>query len=829
MGETSAALPRDDRGRRPTGAHRAVLSTAIAVMALLVTLMPAAGSRASALLPAADEPKIAGESPKVRIVVKAPKAVAATVTVSGSPRRVVAKPPGTRSVTRTFKVEKGRHKVLAEDVTFNGRVFVPAVSTKSFVAEPGDLDKVVVRYAAVDGVPSHLEVTDLQADSVALAWDGGGQARLALRRTAGTIPPASPTAGTEVAISGTTASDTGLASGHSYTYALFARAAGRWVGPLTVTVGTPEQMSTDSVTASYLAGEATELLPGRKFTVVATGRGQVKVTVQGDPVSLGQVLVLPISESLPSGYIGTVTSIAADGTVTLSVSGIGDAFDYFAFDVPEFDTEYVDALMAAPSTRHDAPRTTTARARTASLPSCLSAELSTKVTLDPSMSLSGYSKGRIVMKKIPWLPDVPVGASLEGSLQVNLKMAAGIGTDLSIACGVDIDPIAKTFMAGPVPMALVFDPKAEVAVSGSLSVSNVGVQAEAGLYWDVAFGAGVDDHADGGLIHGASPLTPVATAKGAVGLTLGGSLTFGPGAAEKGAGAVAGVKGNLDILKAEAAVLRTEEAGDPQSDSCVKLSAGGSAGLSMTAKAWAGRWEQDVTLEIPGLVGAWDYGGPWFWPQDCETPGVNNAYVLKVDEEDNSSATVATHLASLGYNVDTGTSMPEFPGDYHQIWVFGVFAGYDAALVAQLEDFIEDGGSVFINGEHSCCDAVNRGLESLMDSVLATDVGVVTSCTSPCVEQPVPLNPDAAGGIANTPNESTTVLTSALGYYTGVPLRNQLVVLSGYVGGTVWEPSDMAEGHGRLVTLSDSNWSNARYFPGNNERFVANVAAFLRK
>lgn len=275
-------------------------------------------------------------------------------------------------------------------------------------------------------------------------------------------------------------------------------------------------------------------------------------------------------------------------------------------------------------------------------------------------------------------------------------------------------------------------------------------------------------------------------------------------------------------------MIKAREANDPRGDMCAKLSAGGSAGLSLTARAWLGRWSAAKSYELSGMNGDWSYGGPWYKPFNCESGLSDNVFIVTTNEEDSSTLTVAAALTALGYTVETGSTMPPFPGDYGQIWVFGTYTGRGVEIEDKVAEYIAGGGSVFMNAEHSCCFDLNESVERVMDTVLSANVDIVTDCTDPCLTEAFALNPGAIGNIANTPNVNVSVFTDALGYATGVPAANRLLMVGSYVSGTVWGPGDMAGGKGRLVTLHDSNWSNASNFTAGNAAFVENVAHFLR-
>lgn len=211
-------------------------------------------------------------------------------------------------------------------------------------------------------------------------------------------------------------------------------------------------------------------------------------------------------------------------------------------------------------------------------------------------------------------------------------------------------------------------------------------------------------------------------------------------------------------------------------------------------------------------------------PAEC---GGGEILLLAVDLEGNDATTVGVALESFGYGVTIASTLPADLAAYDQVWAFSTYNGYPVGIRSALVDYVLGGGSLFINSEHSCCFQTNSDVEAVMDAILITDVSVVTACASPCTNRFDLLASTALGGVADTPNAATSVYTDAVGLYTGVSDPNVLVYHDGVAAGTVWGPSYTRSGAGRLVTLGDSNWSDDSRFPGRNEAFAENVAAYL--
>jgi hypothetical protein len=127
--------------------------------------------------------------------------------------------------------------------------------------------------------------------------------------------------------------DLGLRPGAVYSHALFTRETRGWIGPVAMTVGT---VSRDPTVAAYVAPPSTVIVSatdGDKPTVTAGGVSVQLAAGRATPV-IGAGFVLPVSPTLPAGYLGQVTSVSADGrSVSLIPAGLADAFDYYKINV----------------------------------------------------------------------------------------------------------------------------------------------------------------------------------------------------------------------------------------------------------------------------------------------------------------------------------------------------------------------------------------------------------------------------------------------------------------------------------------------------------------
>ena len=193
---------------------------------------------------------------------------------------------------------------------------------------------------AADGAATGLHLTTVTQTGLQLSWTAPAGSAFSLRRSTGSAAPQQRSDGTAVPVNGTSATDQGLTAGTQYSYSLFTRIHARWYGPLIVTASTsPAPGSTD---ASYVAEPSTLIAKASDIvSAVTTGTGvRVVLADQVAPRLLGSAVILPISGTLPGGYLGVVNAVSSDGrTVDLAAGGLSDAFDYYELSVDSFTTD----------------------------------------------------------------------------------------------------------------------------------------------------------------------------------------------------------------------------------------------------------------------------------------------------------------------------------------------------------------------------------------------------------------------------------------------------------------------------------------------------------
>jgi chitodextrinase len=606
----------------------------------------------------------------VRVAIATPEGVPVNVTLAGKTQHVAAKPPAGTVTVVTLTVPSGTYHVHFPSVTFEGTRYVGRGTSLKIRVRPDRTKTILIVYDA-DGAARELHATAVSQTSLTLAWTAPEGSRFSLRRTLGSNPATRRWQGVKVRTVGRTAVDTGLQPGTQYSYSLFTRRRHHWIGPLVIVAGTaPPSGSTD---ASYIASPTTLLPKASDIASVATTGSGVQLVLQNNVHTppLGAGVVLPISEALPGGFLGVVTSVSEDGrTIGLEAGGLSDAFDYYELSVPDFHggdpappttaalargghpatsstsgpltpadrNRLADASGAASlSSRvpHAATAPKTAGAPANALISCLGGSGAKEISFDPSLSLGGHFHATITKYKI-FGKDVPTGATLDMAVAATASGIATVTTSGNLSCNAPLVPVLVPIAQAPVPISFYFNPTAQFTVNGSVEVNNLGLTVTAGVKVSGHFGLTDGASFSGSPILSAVPTAPKVVKNGSIGFKVGGQVIIGPGAGTPKAGVIAGLGGELNPIDASFGFVFPKD--DPRFNACLKASAAFTRSLYLIAKAWVGNWDLTKSITLDALKGSNDYpGSPWYHPAGCKdavNPGdtVLGGGVTKIDD-----------------------------------------------------------------------------------------------------------------------------------------------------------------------------------------------------
>ena len=376
--------------------------------------------------------------------------------------------------------------------------------------------------------------------------------------------------------------------------------------------------TSDPTVASFAAPPSTVIVePGDADKATVTADGVRVALAPSRPTPLVDAgFVLPVSPELPAGYLGKVDAVSGNGReVQLAPAGLADAFDFYKIEVDlgavaPITLHPTSDATASPRMQTDGAPFTRLRALRPGLQNCLGGSLAGSVALYPTIRPSGHFSSSLVKK---W-GKIPVGATFDMSATIDVGLTADLDVAAAVSCGIPFQPVIRNIALVPVPIALAFDPTAEISIGGQVRIKNLGYSATGGFWTKGEIGA--RNAVDGGLIKNASPTTPSRTWAFPLTLTLGGELTVGPGGGVAKSGVVAGVGGRFVPLKATFGPQF--DAADPRRDACVRTTIGLESELNVNAKAWYGNWSISQSLTLDQLRYANDYAGPWFLPKDCD-------------------------------------------------------------------------------------------------------------------------------------------------------------------------------------------------------------------
>jgi hypothetical protein len=594
-----------------TGLNAALIGTqaqAVAGARLSMATSPASadlGDRGTMTGGRAESPRItrlAAATGHVRVVFLTPRGVPASLVLNGKTRTAVTKKdPQDRRSRITVRVKPGAYRVKGTAAIVNGKRYVAKVSAARLRVTAGKRTTITVRMLARKQ-RGRFQATTVTATQVALQWTlpKKGVTSVLLRRAAGGTPPARLTSGTKVAVvKGAAArhTDAGLVPSRDYSYSLFARTKGGWSKPLTLNAHTA---AAAGPRIAYVKKPGALLVSPGTSLDVAIGNGTVLVNLGNRwPVpDLGAGVILPISDDLPGGYVGTVAEVLPDGhRLRLADGGLPDVFDYLSIDA-DLATTLTHVTELPPS---EVPLNARGMAKCAPGGG---AQVALK-------NLSVVPEGHLRYTLDSWF-SVPVAVNLDTRVAARYSVTADLAAKFSGSCYVGLPKLVVSGWAGPVPLAFKADNGITISANGTLELPGAQFSLTQGAWSKARFG--LSPYVIGGPVYASGAAPPKAAAlSGSVGLKYGVDMTFGIGQATGGVGAMAGLNGHLNVIQADFTAKATSTG-----QVCGSLDAKSSAGLALKAQAWAGALSAAATLAIPGLNGGYQWPGyPHDIPRGC--------------------------------------------------------------------------------------------------------------------------------------------------------------------------------------------------------------------
>lgn len=554
---------------------------------LLVVWLTAAATALSVL--AASPAEAASKPSRLTVVIKTPKGVPATVAVTGAAKRTVAKAPAGKRVTRTVKVKAGKYVVRPRQIVRGGRIYLPTKTVQKVRVKRGKTTKVMVTYRRA-ATAAKVEVRSLGAGSISVGWSAPKKAKVKVRLTKGAQPASSVRRGTAVRVKGRTATATKLKQGTTYSFSVFTKVKGTWVGPLSVTAS--PRASKSSGKPTFVTAPDTVMVPASAPVTLRPHGSRFTSTVpKGVQPVLGEAWVLPSTSRLPGGFLGRVASISADGrSVTLEPIGYPEAFAELSFSTKisaqqRLQVARISTLPSLSERRGMALPSFELPSARGECEAYLSAG-----TLEPTVLVRGTADYEFKRKRGAL---VPTSAKLESRLSVEVNWAFGLTAGIEAECQVDFKEFSRAFAVGPIPMGVkaTLHAKLEVEATRTEEIRTTA-------------SAGIDVTATMSLRH-PKPKTTTKVYSSVSGLDgtmasglsgaikLGGDVLLGPGTALPKVGGIAGLRTEIHPL-----VVSAQATTDPDAACRFSWRISSAMEAALEARVWFGRFDSDIELTI---------------------------------------------------------------------------------------------------------------------------------------------------------------------------------------------------------------------------------------
>jgi hypothetical protein len=590
-----------------------------------------------------------GRAVRVKVQIRTPAGVPASVRLIGRSKVVVGKPARGRSRTARPALRPGRYRVRVDDVVAGGRTYRAVRPPRTVrVSSAGRAPVVRVRLARLRTLKVAAEASGPR--SVRLRWQAPKRARVVVRRAAGERAPAGRRQGAAVRARRGAATDAKVTPGAVYSYAVFVRSAQHGWRRGAVTVGVP---SADGKVPPFSLAPGATVVDARDRDTVSVSGTTVRVHLAAGRATpaLGAGMVLPISPAVPGGYVGTVAGVSPDGrVVTLRAGGLADVFASLDLRqaiaanpieltpvtnraeararVAAYDREQAARAPAAGGklARAAAPRT-----------SCLNVSAGHQLAdLRPILRPSGHWHSGIKEK---W--GIPYAATFDLRVAVETGFRLDLETSGTLSCALPLKKVTRQLAVYPVPIGLVLDPTVEIGVTGAVELHDVEATVTNGFWARGQLGLGAS-FASGPIRSGRVGQPSIVGQSVAITAKLGGTLTVGPGAVSRDVGAVAGVSGYFNPVVAELKVVGTSSPSRPAG--CVSFETRLEAGLALEAKAWAGNFSWSASWRPDALTFKHQWHTPWYYPARCNEQPETGTGDVQATLTWNSTADLDLHV-----------------------------------------------------------------------------------------------------------------------------------------------------------------------------------------
>lgn len=548
----------------------------------------------------------ANEQPAdMNVTITAPEGVPAYAEFSSSAGEKIIVSKNAEDKQSTAALKNSEYTISTPDVVWRGNRYV--ASTTPTPVDTKVQKELNIQWNLAPGA-QEFKVTNLESNQVSFQWNSDKAANFKLRRNAGEAAPKTISEGADIPVENTHASDSQVEAGATYSYTLFQDEEPAF----SVTLGTPSAEA--EISEAFIRDYSSTFLTSEPENIRATETGNIVIDWPNDirlPL-LDSGVVLPISDGLPSGYVGRVIAISTDGrSVELTPGGFGDVLAFMDVVSKDYPQNIPDQEISKDNTTAETPQSSDSRENARQVPSqntkpakktskpqklpqtgsgipltCKgnngSSEHTAKVevhSLKPEVKTSFNHK----FDKYKWL--LPTELEVKTYAAITLTGKVDIEFSGSVTCDPFTLPSYETtkVLAG-VPVGIVLKLNAQAKLEGKVTVDGLGFSTTRGVEARaVISSSGVNVSSK--LINESTPFNPTVNGSGSVSFEISGDFSFGPGVSTKHAGALVGLNFNLVFARAIADITAKASLNGPAS-ACASIRLEGEFTADLMIRAW---------------------------------------------------------------------------------------------------------------------------------------------------------------------------------------------------------------------------------------------------
>jgi hypothetical protein len=161
---------------------------------------------------------------------------------------------------------------------------------------------------------------------------------------------------------------------------------------------------------------------------------------------------------------------------------------------------------------------------------------------------------------------------------------------------------------------------------------------------------------------------------------------------------------------------------------------------------------------------------------------------------------VGSRLTTEGHTVTYTSSVPGSVSGYDQIWDLSYSTTYSSTQITTLNNFVQNGGFLMMNGENSSFASRNNSIASVVSAAGGGSLTFGSASNSYTV-----INSDFSDDTGTVTGAAGSGLTNSQGQYL-------FKTSSGVIGGMIWQSADLGSGYsGAIMVTADINLWDTSY------------------